>query len=1352
MSIRPDASDSPVGAQTVVDAVRGWQRDLADVGGPNTLLWYRDLPLGTLDLSTAHPGGVAMLMAGRATRLSDLVREPTAFAEALRRAHVIHAKTRELREERGLAVGFMAIGMATWTIPPAGTLPDRRAAGGRPSVGQRPYAPVLLRSCQLRPLGPAAPDYDLDLGVSVEVNPVLLHYLIHELGLDVDSEALVDLARAARRFDPVPVFRELNRICREVPGFHVTDRKVLATFPYAKLPAVLDVAAIGSGGQAPALVTAVVEASCRARRDEADHAGVVSPDPATVDEAGENLVLPADATQVAAVSHVTGGGHLVIQAPPGTGEARTIANVVAALAARGESVLFVAEKRAVIDRVNADLAGVGLDHLVLDVGAVPGPADSLLHQLLARIEAAGEQPPHEHDTDELRERLRAHRGRLADHHAAMHRPRSPWQVSLADAHGALASLARGAPPTKAPICRVRLKGPVLAALSRQDATRCGRLLAETVGEGAWSGPVADDPWFGARIETPQDADHAATRVNRLAGGGFQEAAARLDSTLTGAGLSPAGTPRDWSIALELLHGLAGTLTDVDDAVLIVPLQPLLAATGDRDYRRESRLTHGQRQHWWTRWSLRRQARALVRPGREVPDLHRALSVAQTQRDAWAGLTSAPCPTDPVPSLEEARSVWLSLSEDLNWLGTRWSDTAAGGDLEATPVPAVQDRLTRARETLDRMRVLPVVTARLDELRAAGLGDVVADLAARAVPADRIPGEVDFVWWTSVLEEVADQDPDYGQHDGVALRSVSAEYVRLDEAFARAAADNLDASRLRLLRRALADHPEQARHLNDVAVRGSGRGRGGLEATAAAGAVHDLLTGATEVVRAAAPCWAMSPVAVASVVPAGVRFDVVILAEAGRIPIAHAMSALSRAGRVVVVGDSRQLPPVPYRTAATEADTSPAGDDLVATRSVDSVLDVIADVAPTCTLTWHDESADERLVQFANAHSYGGMLMTLPAAAALSPVRLVRVGAEGPTAKPAAEAPPAAEPPVHGQDVEHDEVGTGHRQPEATTPAIGSQHSDREVARVVRLAIDHAVRRPTESLGVVTLSRHHAARIAQAIRAALATYPDPAVVAYFAAERPGLAREPFFVTSVEGAQGDYRDAIILALGLEPTAQGLVPDRLGPLSAPGGHRRLTVATTRARQRMVVVSAFDAADVDPRRLAGRGAQLLGGFLAIAGADNEVAGAVVAGGPARQGHLAADGAGDPGEAGGSADPLMGELASRLRHEGLVVREGFGSGRLPIGLVIDDPYAPGRPIVAVESDGAEYAALTAVRDRERLRPEQLRRLGWETVRVWGTDVFRDPARDVARVVEAVRASDARSGWSTSNRGHDAGR
>ena len=98
-------------------------------------------------------------------------------------------------------------------------------------------------------------------------------------------------------------------------------------------------------------------------------------------------------------------------------------------------------------------------------------------------------------------------------------------------------------------------------------------------------------------------------------------------------------------------------------------------------------------------------------------------------------------------------------------------------------------------------------------------------------------------------------------------------------------------------------------------------------------------------------------------------------------------------------------------------------------------------------------------------------------------------------------------------------------------------------------------------------------------------------------------------------------------------------------------------------------------------------------------------------------------------ADPLRHDLAERLRRHGLTVHEDYGTASHRIDIAVEDPYHRGRALIAVETDGERYAALRSTRDRDRLRPEQLARLGWVHERVWSTDVFRDPAREIARIV-----------------------
>src|SRR5690349_15052735 len=415
-------AESPSGdprADRVAAGVKTWQRTLVDLGGRNTLLWYRDLPSGTLDLTTAHPGGLAMLLAGRPTRLSDLVREPAALDEARRRARTIRAKTLELSEERGIAAGFIAIGMASWTVKGA---------------SRAPAAPVLLRSCVLKPTGAAREDFDLDLGNDVELNPVLEHYLRSEQGLTLDSEALEDLATAGTGFDPYPVYAALTRACANVPDFAVSPRLVVGTFSYAKLPMVADLAAQGDSLADHDVIAALAgdPGALRAVRT------TVPTSPADADPAHELLVLDADSTQQAAIDAVRSGAHLVLKGPPGTGKSPPTANLIASLAGEGKRVLFVAEKRAAIDAVLGRLDNVGLSDLVLDAYDGASNKRRLAKEFGKALERGTSTT--EPDTAEIERDLVDRRAILVEHSRALHEVRQPWGVSAHQAQEAIATL------------------------------------------------------------------------------------------------------------------------------------------------------------------------------------------------------------------------------------------------------------------------------------------------------------------------------------------------------------------------------------------------------------------------------------------------------------------------------------------------------------------------------------------------------------------------------------------------------------------------------------------------------------------------------------------------------------------------------------------------------------------------------------------------------------------------------------------------------------------------------------------------------------------------------------------------
>lgn len=92
-------------------------------------------------------------------------------------------------------------------------------------------------------------------------------------------------------------------------------------------------------------------------------------------------VVPADATQDAAVAMARSGRSFIIQGPPGTGKSQTITNLIADYAARGKRVLFVCEKRAALDVVFNRLHSTGLDRLACLIHDSQEDKRSFIHDL-----------------------------------------------------------------------------------------------------------------------------------------------------------------------------------------------------------------------------------------------------------------------------------------------------------------------------------------------------------------------------------------------------------------------------------------------------------------------------------------------------------------------------------------------------------------------------------------------------------------------------------------------------------------------------------------------------------------------------------------------------------------------------------------------------------------------------------------------------------------------------------------------------------------------------------------------------------------------------------------------------------
>src|ERR1051325_3930651 len=209
-----------------------------------------------------------------------------------------------------------------------------------------------------------------------------------------------------------------------------------------------------------------------------------------------------------------------------------------------------------------------------------------------------------------------------------------------------------------------------------------------------------------------------------------------------------------------------------------------------------------------------------------------------------------------------------------------------------------------------------------------------------------------------------------------------------------------------------------------------------------------------------------------------------------------------------------------------------------------------------------------------------------------------------------------------------------------------------------------------------------------------------------------SEEPFFVKNIENVQGDERDVIYISIGYGKTKEGYVSMNFGPLNNDGGEKRLNVLITRAKLRCEVFTNITAADIDTTRTQSRGVMALKSFL----------------------HFAQHGSLDlPLVTGKPFDsPFEEEVAVQLQRLGYNVKQQVGSKGFYLDLAIVDPDHPGRYLLGIECDGAAYHSARSARDRDRLRQQVLEGIGWRIHRIWSTDWFRSPERELKRVVEAV--------------------
>ena len=524
------------------------------------------------------------------------------------------------------------------------------------------------------------------------------------------------------------------------------------------------------------------------------------------------------------------------------------------------------------------------------------------------------------------------------------------------------------------------------------------------------------------------------------------------------------------------------------------------------------------------------------------DLYSVLQGARDLQQVWQERSVDGDPPSVPRSLATLTQGIDQLDQDLARIGE-----VVGRDLRSMSFAEIATELDGLRADLATLRVLPSIATARTQFSEAGLGGLIDQLEADERLGTEAEAELDRVWWQSLVDHLMlkPEAEALVAFRGERHSEVLTSFRDLDNGLAKRTAARL--------RRTAAEHavhvqdrnPEQAQLVQDQAR----RKRGHLP-------VREIFSRAPDVLTALRPCWVMSPLMVSQLIPSDrAYFDVVVFDEASQVRPVDALTSMIRGSQLIVAGDERQLPPTTFFDAAAADGDGLAESDAEATGTADfeSLLDVLMTLFDVEMLLWHYRSRDQRLIGFSNQEIYGGDLTTFPGV-------------------------------VSGDVVDHVFVDVLPAEDESRVSP------DAEVHRVVELVIEHAKKRPEETLGVIAFGSQHADAIEAGLLAEMPKYPE--LEEFFAESR----EERFFVKNLERVQGDERDAIILAVGYGRQADGSLPHRFGPLNNAGGERRLNVAVTRAKRRMTAVSSFRAKDIDPKRSGARGVKLLRSYLAYA------------------------------------------------------------------------------------------------------------------------------------------------------------
>lgn len=907
-----DAAAERVGAM-----IEGWREELVELASRGPAHTF-------IELSAAHPTGVAQLYAGRPTRLSVLVREQGALAHALVRARDVLGAQAHMIEAHGIGPVYLAIGTVSWTEGSHADNLRTGAAGevapGTPAMPTRVSGPALLCPVKLEP-------DDDDVIIRREPMVALwgpLETALTKRGAGEDLEAVLSATAGAHGFTTTRALAELREVGqRRLVSFDLYDSLTIGQYqhPVREALTALDEARPGLVHSPMLRAIAGVEGATDAIVQTPPE-----PQPADRDPRVEHGVGDLDPLQHDALDAVAAGGHLFLTTPAGTASAPTVLAILVDQILAGRSVTYVAGTTRHARALAEEAERWGLSEMVADYTS--GDWQRRVTRRVLNALSREEVAPADDEIAHNRAALTRVRSDLGGYMDRLHVRMAPWGVSAYDCLQVLTDLTTG---ESIPRTRVRFDIETLTRIAHDGATRARELIQATDRLGIMREAASKNAWHRVVLASPDDVEPAVAAVREMSAAALPRVTADIERTVRETGLTRAETLGQWEDQLHMLEGVGAVLDVFEPEIFEASAGDMVIATATKAWR-EDRSIHMRASQ---RRRLVKQARDYVRPGRTVEDLHAELIAVQKQRTIWRRYApGGGFPTLP-EGLQRMREGARRLRRDLERLEKLLGPSYAG--LTRWPLAEIARRLTALADDDDAIAMLPERVGTIHEIHELGLDALIEDLRERGVGPEHAVAELDLAWWASALSQILRSDRRLQTFNGDKLEELVNDLRALDLA-------QVNSLATQALRRFREHSAQRVARRRDEAT----KLRQAIESGSVAGLLHAV--GGSALGRALVPLQIVPPALASQLAQTGVQVDLVILEGVEASPLGELAVPLGRASQVIVVGEKRA-----------------AGDDLISLAS--SLL-------PALTLPVGSNRMNGVVASFLADHGYGAQIVPI----------------------------------------------------------------------------------------------------------------------------------------------------------------------------------------------------------------------------------------------------------------------------------------------------------------------------------------------------------------------------------------